>query len=719
MAEYNVNKYSYGNNTYLLEDNRLSDTITDHLVDNDYYMVIDRDYVTAGRVLGAPFGIDATAEGVGNIVLGDKGHAEGHGESYTTVLLTGAANATTYIATLYSPKSGSVNLNRSADEPSTYKSLEYIFYYHLETVFYAITNTGSIAQVTAVGNLSNDSFTITFDKTLNSQTALSNTQTDLYIPNLIGKSAHKEGHGSLAAGFASHAEGINTSAFDTGAHSEGYETIASGEYSHAEGLNTLAEGYYSHSEGANTQAGSGYAHAEGYYTQAQGEVSHAEGNGTIASGNDTHAEGCYTIAAGPASHAEGYGYAYCEVALSGSANSSTYVVTNVIEIAAKSQSNDSFTKGAINNGPTLVKHDFDYIYGIIDKLDLCYIYYSSNYHPITSAYLSGVDIIIELDQTLSTNNEAFNNVEAHLIVPKALDYGAHGEGVCTVAYGEGSHAEGIGTIAYGDGSHAEGNHTIAESDYSHVFGVYNSLYAISSAGSAKLSNDPSLPSFVEIVGNGTAAHRSNARTLDWNGNEVLAGTLTVGTHPTNNMDVATKEYVDNLTPITIVDSTSGSTVITNLSELVINKLTKSQYDAISTPNSTQLYMITDDTIYATQNYVDTAISNIDALPSQSGNSGKFLTTNGTSASWATVTITDNKVSQSASTTSDWRKLLMHYDVANTSTAAVTSATNVVYGAVGISAQPSTGTIRATAYNVADNVTMSYNSTTHSLDITVL
>lgn len=31
-----------------------------------------------------------------------------------------------------------------------------------------------------------------------------------------------------------------------------------------------------------------------------------------------------------------------------------------------------------------------------------------------------------------------------------------------------------------------------------------------------------------------------------------------------------------------------------------------------------------------------ALQNIDALPSQTGNSGKFLTTNGTTASWAAV-----------------------------------------------------------------------------------
>ena len=44
-----------------------------------------------------------------------------------------------------------------------------------------------------------------------------------------------------------------------------------------------------------------------------------------------------------------------------------------------------------------------------------------------------------------------------------------------------------------------------------------------------------------MVGNGlNSANRSNARTLDWEGNEVIAGKITVGAAPTANMDVATK-----------------------------------------------------------------------------------------------------------------------------------------------------------------------------------
>lgn len=115
---------------------------------------------------------------------------------------------------------------------------------------------------------------------------------------------------------------------------------------------------------------------------------------------------------------------------------------------------------------------------------------------------------------------------------------AHAEGEYTTASGYASHAEGEYTTASGEGSHVEGEYTTAGGDYQHVFGKYNVI-----------DNNST---YVEIVGNGNynsgtqTTTRANARTLDWNGNEVLAGKLTVGANPTANMDVATKQYVDNL-----------------------------------------------------------------------------------------------------------------------------------------------------------------------------
>ena len=115
----------------------------------------------------------------------------------------------------------------------------------------------------------------------------------------------------------------------------------------------------------------------------------------------------------------------------------------------------------------------------------------------------------------------------------------HAEGESTKVSGQAAHAEGGYTEAYGTYSHAEGLYTNAQRLAQHVFGAYNVLDTTGTIGTRG--------TYVEIVGNGTATNfRSNARTLDWDGNEILAGKLTVGAAPTANMDVATKKYVDDL-----------------------------------------------------------------------------------------------------------------------------------------------------------------------------
>jgi len=98
---------------------------------------------------------------------------------------------------------------------------------------------------------------------------------------------------------------------------------------------------------------------------------------------------------------------------------------------------------------------------------------------------------------------------------------SHAEGCWSTASGEYSHAEGYTTTASGEHSHVEGRSTTANHRSQHVFGEYNILDNSSAAVTEK-------GNYVEIVGNGTEANaRSNARTLDWSGNEVLAGNLTL------------------------------------------------------------------------------------------------------------------------------------------------------------------------------------------------
>ena len=89
----------------------------------------------------------------------------------------------------------------------------------------------------------------------------------------------------------------------------------------------------------------------------------------------------------------------------------------------------------------------------------------------------------------------------------------------------------------GDYSVAEGMSTIASSEYQHVQGKYNI--------------EDSSNTYAHIVGNGTTINaRSNAHTLDWNGNAWYAGKVSIGTTsnvptPTDVNDLVTKQYVDN------------------------------------------------------------------------------------------------------------------------------------------------------------------------------
>ena len=100
---------------------------------------------------------------------------------------------------------------------------------------------------------------------------------------------------------------------------------------------------------------------------------------------------------------------------------------------------------------------------------------------------------------------------------------SHAEGYNAKASGEISHAEGSYTTASGSISHAEGWGTVASGEYQHVQGKNN----ISDTTSA------------HIIGNGTGSedvNRSNAHTIDWNGNAWFAGDIYTGSTSGKNKD---------------------------------------------------------------------------------------------------------------------------------------------------------------------------------------
>lgn len=103
---------------------------------------------------------------------------------------------------------------------------------------------------------------------------------------------------------------------------------------------------------------------------------------------------------------------------------------------------------------------------------------------------------------------------------------SHAENHGTTASGEASHAEGCGTVAYGVYSHAQNERTLASKDSQTALGTYNIEDA-----SSTTTHPSALAGYGEysvIIGNGTDdSNRSNALTVDWNGNVVCAGGLTL------------------------------------------------------------------------------------------------------------------------------------------------------------------------------------------------
>jgi len=140
---------------------------------------------------------------------------------------------------------------------------------------------------------------------------------------------------------------------------------------------------------------------------------------------------------------------------------------------------------------------------------------------------------------------------------------SHAEGYNTTASGNMSHAEGSGTTASESYSHAEGYTTTASGNRSHAEGTYTEAKGDNQHVSGKYNIVDNNNTYAEIIGNGTSNdNRSNSRTLDWNGNETLAGDLTFSGNKSltseisrldgridskaNASDVYTKSQTDNL-----------------------------------------------------------------------------------------------------------------------------------------------------------------------------
>lgn len=108
------------------------------------------------------------------------------------------------------------------------------------------------------------------------------------------------------------------------------------------------------------------------------------------------------------------------------------------------------------------------------------------------------------------------------------------------ATGDYSKAAGCSTEASGDYSHAEGYGTIATHRSQHVSGEFN----IADSSPTEYSDRGE---YAEIIGNGLSDNtRSNARTLDWEGNEKLAGGITLGAGSEEEIALTARQLFDLL-----------------------------------------------------------------------------------------------------------------------------------------------------------------------------
>ena len=255
-------------------------------------------------------------------------------------------------------------------------------------------------------------------------------------------------------------------------HAEGHSTTASGYSSHAEGHSTTASGYSSHAEGHSTTASAYYSHAEGLYSNASASGSHAEGEGAIASGNKSHAEGGYTIASGDHSHAEGL---------------RTIASGDYSHAEGRGHGASLHIKGDANSTVYSVSS------GYYDSRYICVgglLVVDHKLYKITDVDTSARTIT--LDTTISPDSE-FSGYP--------IFYGLG------TSVGNYSHSEGNEVIAAGRSQHAQGEYNIIDPEYD--------------------PNDRSKRGkYAHIVGNGDDDNnRSNAHTLDWDGNAWFAGTV--------------------------------------------------------------------------------------------------------------------------------------------------------------------------------------------------
>ena len=412
-----------------------------------------------------------------------------------------------------------------------------------------IAATGGISGIDITVPSDDATYPILLGNTDDSESDVPSVQKSVGLVVNPNKKSVAEGDGTVASGYASHAEGYATNggtiqATSQGAHAGGYAIGSGTIQATSEGAH--AEGYVDY--GGTIHASAIGAHAEGYAIN---------GSMIIAKGAGSHAEGVSTTAYGYASHAEGQGSsliisnsdiseraattitfstlpsdikigsvikdangAYAKVT---NINTSTKVVTvnsnlstdttvNLYLVYGIAYGNSSHAEGY----DTTASGDYSHVGGYSTTASGDYSH-AEGYNTTASEYASHA----EGENTRASGDDSHAEGDN----TTASGYASHAEGESTTASNTCSHAEGNGATASGGVSHAEGWHTTASGDYSHASGQYTIANRDAQTVVGKY-NDESLTDALFVVGNGTgidSASRSNAFYVKTDGSVYASG----------------------------------------------------------------------------------------------------------------------------------------------------------------------------------------------------
>lgn len=242
--------------------------------------------------------------------------------------------------------------------------------------------------------------------------------------------------------------------------------FGAGENSTVQGNETTAEGWNAHAEGNYSAATGHEAHAEGSYTKADGSGSHAEGRTTKATGDYSHAEGSHTKADGDHSHAEGNS---TEASGYASHAEGYYTVSN--------------RRGMHAEGKYNLYDNAKYIDAVSSSIEFSW----RNMHAAS-------------EYTFDADTGYYTLVNAE---PKS-------EAVIGLYYAS--------SVQYENGTIDELEKPISLID-SNRYKTEKHQRKLASNFQGK---------YVHVVGNGDSLARSNAHTLDWDGNGWFAGDVFVG-----------------------------------------------------------------------------------------------------------------------------------------------------------------------------------------------